>query len=80
MLILSTVIPNEGIQMKMMKAFPDLNFIYQKGWKDEAVLGVRGLELQAEDADPRDYTEANNEPYQGPGGRKLEPRVYAASR
>ncbi len=32
MLVLSTVIPNEGIQTEMMKAFPDLNFIYQKGW------------------------------------------------
>ncbi|MGG3495270.1 D-2-hydroxyacid dehydrogenase [Peribacillus simplex] len=34
MLILSTIIPNEGIQTKMKDAFPELNFIYQEGWMD----------------------------------------------
>ncbi|WP_285768697.1 D-2-hydroxyacid dehydrogenase [Peribacillus sp. SI8-4] len=34
MLILSTIIPDEGIQTKMKAGFPELNFTYQPGWED----------------------------------------------
>ncbi|WP_319951987.1 Rossmann-fold NAD(P)-binding domain-containing protein [Peribacillus frigoritolerans] len=49
MLILSTVIPNEGIQTEMMKAFPDLNFIYQKGWTDGPLREAEILITYGED-------------------------------
>lgn len=49
MLVLSTVIPNEGIQTEMMKAFPDLNFIYQKGWTDGPLREAEILITYGED-------------------------------
>ncbi|MBD8136556.1 D-2-hydroxyacid dehydrogenase [Bacillus sp. CFBP 13597] len=49
MLVLSTVIPNEVIQTEMMKAFPDLNFIYQKGWKDGPLREAEILITYGED-------------------------------
>ncbi|CAH0315309.1 hypothetical protein [Peribacillus simplex] len=49
MLILSTVIPNEGIQTKLMEAFPDLNFIYQKGWTDGPLREAEILITYGED-------------------------------
>ncbi|MEY9865360.1 phosphoglycerate dehydrogenase-like enzyme [Peribacillus sp. B2I2] len=49
MLILSTIIPNESIQTKMMDAFPDLNFIYQEGWTDEPLNEAEILITYGED-------------------------------
>lgn len=49
MLILSTIIPNEGIQTKMKDAFPELNFIYQEGWMDERLSEAEILITYGED-------------------------------
>ncbi|MGG4264432.1 D-2-hydroxyacid dehydrogenase [Peribacillus simplex] len=49
MLILSTIIPNEGIQTKMKDAFPELNFIYQEGWMDERLNEAEILITYGED-------------------------------
>ncbi|MFY0779476.1 D-2-hydroxyacid dehydrogenase [Peribacillus simplex] len=49
MLILSTIIPNESIQTKMMDAFPDLNFIYQEEWTDEPLNEAEILITYGED-------------------------------
>ncbi|WP_340372797.1 D-2-hydroxyacid dehydrogenase [Peribacillus sp. FSL E2-0218] len=34
MLILSTIIPDEGIQTRMKEGFPDSTFVYHAGWAD----------------------------------------------
>ncbi|MDV7765673.1 D-2-hydroxyacid dehydrogenase [Peribacillus simplex] len=49
MLILSTIIPDEGIQTKMKDAFPELNFIYQEGWMDERLSEAEILITYGED-------------------------------
>ncbi|MFP3512734.1 D-2-hydroxyacid dehydrogenase [Peribacillus sp. SIMBA_075] len=49
MLILSTIIPDEGIQTKMKDAFPGLNFIYQEGWMDERLSEAEILITYGED-------------------------------
>ncbi|RRN67374.1 D-2-hydroxyacid dehydrogenase [Peribacillus simplex] len=49
MLILSTIIPNEGIQTKMKDAFPELNFIYQEGWMDERLSEAEIIITYGED-------------------------------
>ncbi|MGE1165901.1 D-2-hydroxyacid dehydrogenase [Peribacillus simplex] len=49
MLILSTIIPDEGIQTKMKDAFPGLNFIYQEGWMDEQLSEAEILITYGED-------------------------------
>lgn len=58
MLILSTVIPNEGIQMEMREAFPDLNFIYKKGWTDGPLREAEILITYGEDLDAGELSHA----------------------
>ncbi|MGE7604496.1 D-2-hydroxyacid dehydrogenase [Peribacillus sp. NPDC097675] len=49
MLILSTIIPNEGIQKKMTDAFPDLTFYYEETWTDEKLQEAEILITYGED-------------------------------
>ena len=49
MLILSTIIPNEDIQKKMNRAFPDLTFLYQETWTAEKLQEAEILITYGED-------------------------------
>ena len=49
MLILSTIIPNEDIQTKMTRAFPDITFLYQETWTDEKLQEAEILITYGED-------------------------------
>ncbi|MDM5219539.1 D-2-hydroxyacid dehydrogenase [Peribacillus sp. NJ11] len=60
MLILSTIIPNESIQTKMMDAFPDLNFIYQEEWTDEPLNEAEILITYGEDLNEEIVENATN--------------------
>lgn len=60
MLILSTIIPNESIQTKMMDAFPDLNFIYQEEWTDEPLNEAEILITYGEDLNEEIIGNATN--------------------
>ncbi|MGE7186036.1 D-2-hydroxyacid dehydrogenase [Peribacillus sp. NPDC006672] len=60
MLILSTIIPNEGIQTKMKDAFPELNFIYQEEWKDERLSEAEILITYGEDLTEKTIGKAAN--------------------
>ena len=49
MLILSTIIPNEDIQKKMNRTFPDLTFLYQDTWTAEKLQEAEILITYGED-------------------------------